>query len=103
MPAFPRLDLRTHPERLLAGVVLWHLLFWVLAPTLGYTMLPLDTLELLGWGQEWQWGYYKHPPLGAWLGEIALQLAGGRLAGLYVLAQLCLVATLVYVWRCARL
>ena len=93
----------THPHRLLVAVVLWHLSFWVLAPMLLYRMLPLDTLELLGWGHEWQWGYYKHPPLGPWLGEAVLQLAGGRLESMYVLAQLCLVATLVYVWRTARM
>lgn len=103
MTALPRLDTYAHPERLLAGVLLWHLSFWVLMPMLGYTMLPLDTLELLGWGQEWQWGYYKHPPLGAWLGEIALQLAGGHLEGLYLLAQVCLAITLIYVWHTARL
>jgi 4-amino-4-deoxy-L-arabinose transferase-like glycosyltransferase len=91
------------PGLLVAALAGWHLLFWVLAPWLGYRMLPLDTLELLGWGQEWQWGYYKHPPLGAWLGEAALQLAGGRLEALYLLAQLGLVATLVYVWKTARL
>jgi 4-amino-4-deoxy-L-arabinose transferase-like glycosyltransferase len=88
---------------MLAFVVVWHLTFWVIAPWLAYRMLPLDTLELLGWGQEWQWGYYKHPPLGAWLGELTLLLSGGRLESLYLLAQLCLVATLIYVWKTARM
>jgi hypothetical protein len=91
------------PERLLWALGVWHLLFWVLTPALGYAMLPLDTLELLGWGQEWQLGYYKHPPLGAWLGEAFLQLAGGRLASLYLLAQLCVLITLGYVYACGRL
>jgi 4-amino-4-deoxy-L-arabinose transferase-like glycosyltransferase len=88
---------------LLWALMAWHLLFWTLAPAFGYRMLPLDTLELLGWGQEWQWGYYKHPPLGAWLGEAALWLGGGRLEALYLLAQACIVLTLWYVWKCARL
>lgn len=96
-------DLYAHPERLLWLLAAWHLLFWVLAPMLTYRMLPLDTLELLGWGQQWQWGYYKHPPLGAWLGEIALQISGGRLSALYVLAQVCVLLTLYYVWKTARL
>jgi 4-amino-4-deoxy-L-arabinose transferase-like glycosyltransferase len=91
------------PQRLLWALGAWHLLFWVLAPTLGYAMLPLDTLELLGWGQEWQLGYYKHPPLGAWLGEAFLQLAGGSLSSLYLLAQLCVLITLGYVYACGRL
>src|SRR5688500_10307600 len=89
--------------RLLLFVAAWHLTFWVLAPLLAYRMLPLDALELLGWGQEWQWGYYKHPPLGPWLGEAAVALCGGRVEGLYLLAQLALLAALFYVWRSARL
>lgn len=90
-------------EWLLLVVLAWHLSVWVVAPALAYEMLPLDTLELLGWGQEWQLGYYKHPPLGAWLGEATLELAGGWLPSLYLLAQLVLVVTLVYVWKTARL
>lgn len=95
--------LARHPERLLFAVLAWHLAFWVLAPLLAYRMLPLDTLELLGWGQQWQWGYYKHPPLGAWLGEAVLQLSGGWLGSMYLLAQLVVVVALVYVWKTARL
>ena len=96
-------ELRPQAGILLAGVLAWHLTFWVIAPWLAYRMLPLDALELLGWGQEWQWGYYKHPPLGPWLGEAFLWLSGGRVESLYLLAQLALVATLIYVWATARL
>lgn len=95
------------PERLarmlLAAVLLWHLTFWVLMPATVYTMLPLDTLELLGWGQEWQWGYYKHPPLGAWLGEAWFVAWREAPASLYLLAQLAVLATFAYVWYSARL
>lgn len=103
LPAVDLSSVHARPERMLLALIAWHLTFWVLAPILCYRMLPLDTLELLGWGQEWQWGYYKHPPLGAWLGEIALQLSGGHPYGLYVLAQSCVVVTLIYVWRTARM
>ena len=96
-------DLKPRPQTLLISVLIWHLGFWVLAPCLAYRMLPLDTLELLGWGQEWQWGYYKHPPLGPWLGEAFLWLCGSRIESLYLLAQLTLAVALIYVWRCARL
>lgn len=88
---------------LLAAVAAWHLLAWALAPSLLYRSLPLDALELLGWGQEWQWGYYKHPPLAPWLGEAWLRLCGGRLESLYLLAQLGVLLAFGYVWRIARL
>lgn len=103
MPSDVSPDLTSRVRLLLPAVVLWHLLAWMLAPALVYTSLPLDTLELLGWGQEWQWGYYKHPPLAPWLGEIWLRLFAGRLESLYLLAQLCVLLTFYYVWRTARL
>jgi len=101
-PALGR-ALLEHPHILPLALIGWHLLFWVLAPLLAYGMAPLDAIELLGWGMEWQGGYYKHPPLGPWLGEIAFQLSGGRIGSLYVLAQLGMAATLAYVWLTARL
>ena len=96
-------SIEARPQRLLWMLAAWHLLFWVLAPTLGYRMLPLDTLELLGWGQTWQLGYYKHPPLGPWLGEAFLQLFGGNLESLYLLAQLGMLVCFAYVYASARL
>jgi 4-amino-4-deoxy-L-arabinose transferase-like glycosyltransferase len=94
--------IRRRPETLFAALIAWQLSFWVLAPILAYGMLPLDTLEAVAWGKEWQAGYYKHPPLGAWLAELAVQAGSGRLGALYGLAQLTLVLALVYVWLTAR-
>ncbi len=95
--------LAANPARILQALVVWQLSAWVLVPAFSYGMLPLDTLEAVAWGKEWQWGYYKHPPLGAWLAEIAVQLGGGRLEAVYLLAQLVLIGTLFYVWKIARL
>jgi len=95
--------LHAHPQRLLHALIAWQMSVWVLVPLLAYTMLPLDTLEAVLWGREWQWGYYKHPPLGAWLAEAAVRACGGWLGAVYILAQAVLVATLIYVWKTARL
>lgn len=94
--------IQARPETLLVVLIAWHLLFWALVPIATYAMLPLDSLELLGWGMEWQGGYYKHPPLGPWLGEIAYLAAGNRVEALYLLAQLGLALTLLYTWLTAR-
>ena len=66
-PASP--EARPRPGALLAAAGAWHLSVWVLLPLLVYRMLPLDALELLGWGQEWQWGYLQRlaqPRLRTW-------------------------------------
>ncbi|KGK42382.1 hypothetical protein LH51_07630 [Nitrincola sp. A-D6] len=76
---------------LLVNALLWTLLPWLVAYS-----LPLDVVEGLFWGQEWQWGYYKHPPLPAWLVQISwLALAD---LGPFLLSQLTLLVTLLFVW-----
>ena len=53
----------------LALLVLAHLLLWT---WVGYVSrsnfdAPGDMVEAYTWAQGWQWGYYKHPPLSAWV------------------------------------
>lgn len=75
--------------------VLWSFLPAVLAPS-----LPLDVVEGIIWGREWQLGYYKHPPLPSWLLDLFVRLLGHF--GPYVLSQLCIVATLIMVYQLGR-
>jgi 4-amino-4-deoxy-L-arabinose transferase-like glycosyltransferase len=68
-----------------------HVFLWTLAPLTSFSSPPLDVVENLSWGREWVLGTYKHPPLQAWLTEIAWQTAG--FMGVYALSPLCVVAT----------
>ena len=74
-----------------------YLLAWTFLPPLLASSFPLDVVESLTWGREWQWGYYKHPPLAPWALHL-FWLAFGR-AGPYLLSQLCIATTLWFVWR----
>ena len=58
-----------------------------------YPNLPLDLIEALIYGREWQLGYDKLPPLPWWLVEIAYRLVGHDFA-YYLLAQVAVVAAL---------
>ena len=71
---------------------LWSVLPAILAPS-----LPLDVVEGIIWGREWQLGYYKHPPLPSWLLDIFFHLFGH--VGPYLLSQLCIAATLFMVYQ----
>jgi 4-amino-4-deoxy-L-arabinose transferase-like glycosyltransferase len=55
--------------RLVVLFILAHTLVWTLVPTISRESGALwdDMLEAYAWGQEWQLGYYKHPPLYAWI------------------------------------
>ncbi len=79
---------------LVAGAL--YLLTWTLLPPLLISSFPLDVVESLSWGREWQWGYYKHPPLAPWLLHLSYRAFGA--AGPFLLSQLCIAATLWLVW-----
>lgn len=49
---------------LLAHVLLWT---WVGVSSRSNFDAPGDMVEAYAWSQGWQWGYYKHPPLSAWV------------------------------------
>lgn len=80
---------------------LYHLVAWTLLPLLCNTCLPLDSIEAVMWGSQWQWGYDKHPPLSAWAAELFTHLMGD--GGLYLLSQLCIVVAGLGIYRLGRL
>ena len=49
---------------------------WTALPALLYPNLPLDLIEALTYGREWQLGYDKLPPLPWWLVEVAYRPFG---------------------------
>lgn len=81
---------------------LGHVTVWTLVPALTQPNGPLDTMEMLYWGHEWQWGYYKHPPLPAWLAQSASVLSGNAIWPTYLLSQLCILACLWAAWQLLR-
>jgi 4-amino-4-deoxy-L-arabinose transferase-like glycosyltransferase len=89
------------PGRAFAVILALHALVWTVLPTLLYPNLPLDLIEALMYGREWQLGYDKLPPLPWWLVDIADRIAGHDFA-YYLLAQLAVVAALALVYRTAK-
>jgi hypothetical protein len=89
------------PGRAFAAFLGLHAAVWTALPTLLYPNLPLDLIEALIYGREWQLGYDKLPPLPWWLVEIADRLVGHDFA-YYLLAQAAVLAALGVVWLAAR-
>ncbi|MDB5452210.1 MAG: hypothetical protein JWO33_788, partial [Caulobacteraceae bacterium] len=90
------------PERILRYVLFLQLLLWAAIPAFTYASAPLDVVENIGWGREWQLGYYKHPPLQAWLTYGAWLPGGGHAWPIYVLSQVCVVLTQLGLFALAR-
>ena len=81
---------------LVAGFLVLHVLIWWLLPALLQHNLPLDVIEQLAWGREWQIVYFKHPPLPAWIVESVAVVSGRWPPALYLAGRWHLR------WRCSR-
>lgn len=88
--------------RILSFILLGHLALWTLLPSVLHPNLPLDSVEMYSWGQHWELGYHKHPPLPAWIASGVAHVAPGAAWPIYLAVQVCIVACLWAAWRLGR-
>ena len=60
---------------------------------------PTDSIEQWTWSHALAWGYYKHPPLPAWLLWLANRVFGASLATVTLLGAATTVAAFGLFWR----
>ena len=76
-----------------------HLIFWTLIPTLTNHNLPLDTIEHLAWGSNFDWGFNKHPPMVAFVLEFFYLIFGSQDWAYYLLSQIFVIISFYYVFK----
>lgn len=79
-----------------------HLLLWTLIPWLVSPNAPLDVIEGYGWGNEWVIGTYKHPPMQAWLLQVAALITGKASWAHLLLSQVAIVIAFWAIWQTGR-
>jgi 4-amino-4-deoxy-L-arabinose transferase-like glycosyltransferase len=89
------------PRRVFLAFLVLHALLWTALPTLLYPNLPLDLIEALTYGREWQLGYDKLPPLPWWLVEIVYRTIGHDV-GYYLLAQIAVTVAFAFIFIMAQ-
>ena len=94
--------IRARPRLVVWLVVLLQAALWLLVSTLFYRSPPGDLATVLAFGREYQVGTDLGPPLAFWLADIAFRAAGNHMFGVYLLAQLCSVATFWILYLLAR-
>jgi hypothetical protein len=102
---FTSLDIeliRARPRLVVWLVVLLQAGLWLCLPLLLYRSPPGDVAMVLAYGREYQVGTDLGPPLAFWLGDIAFRAVGNHMFGVYLLAQLCAVATFWTLYLLAR-
>ena len=70
---------------LFVHVLLWT---WVGVSSRSNFDAPGDMVEAYAWSQGWQWGYYKHPPLSAWIAGLWFSVVPASQLGYSLLAAL---------------
>jgi dolichyl-phosphate-mannose-protein mannosyltransferase len=94
--------IRARPRLMLWIVVLFQAALWLIVPLMIYRSPPGDLATVLAYGREYQVGTDLGPPLAFWLSDIAFRMAGNHIFGVYVLAQLCFIATFQALYLLAR-
>src|SRR3977135_1924946 len=85
--------IRARPRLVVWLAVLFQAALWLILPLVLYPSPPGDIATWLAYGREYQVGTDLGPPLAFWLADIAFRLAGNHIFGVYLLAQLCFIAT----------
>jgi len=94
--------IRARPRLVVLIVVLAQAALWFLVSLVFYRSPPGDLAAVLAFGREYQVGTDLGPPLAFWLADIAFRAAGNHLFGVYLLAELCAVATFWALYLLAR-
>jgi 4-amino-4-deoxy-L-arabinose transferase-like glycosyltransferase len=90
---------RLPPARVFWNFLALHVLIWTLLPALLQHNLPLDVIEQLAWGREWQIVYFKHPPLPAWIVESVAVVSVRWPPAQYLIGPTCSALALFAIWR----
>jgi Dolichyl-phosphate-mannose-protein mannosyltransferase len=94
--------IRARPRLVVCIAVLAQAALWLFVPLLIYRSPPGDVATVLAFGREYQVGTDLGPPLAFWLADIAFRAAGNHVVGVYLLAQICAVATFLAFYQLAR-
>src|SRR3984957_47903 len=88
---------------LVTGFAIAHALLWtaILTKLKAAQDIHMDVAESFAWGQRFQWGYGKHPPLAAWIAGLWFKIFPVADWSTYALAMTTLGVGLVICWRIA--
>src|ERR1700692_3860381 len=92
--------LRSRPRLVFWLAALAQAALWVIVPMVFYAAPPGELAQLLAIAHELSLHDNVRPPLAYWLAEIAFRIAG--LFGVYLLSQICVIATLWCVFALGR-
>ena len=94
--------IRARPRLVVWIVVLFQAALWLFVALVLYRSPPGNLATVLAYGREYQVGTEFGPPLAFWLADIVYRAAGNHMIGVYVLAELCGIATFITLYHLGR-
>ncbi len=94
---------RYNYSTLFYSFVILHLFIWVTIPSYTNNNLPLDTIEALAWGNDFEWGNNKHPPLSALMVEIFFFFFKKNDFAYYLLSQLLILTNFIFIFEIGKI
>jgi 4-amino-4-deoxy-L-arabinose transferase-like glycosyltransferase len=94
--------IRARPVLVFWLVALGQAALWLILPGVLYSSPPGDVALNLAYGREYLLGSVLGPPLSFWLADIAFRAAGNSILGVFLLSQVCTVASLWAIFRLGR-
>lgn len=90
------------PAALVGLLLVLQMAAWTLAPGLTHSSPPLDVVESYMWGREWVIATFKHPSMPGWALETSHLLTGTYGWPAYVVSQIFICTTFVFVFLLGR-
>ena len=90
------------PGLCLACFLIVFVIVWTVQCVLQKNILGLDSVESVCWGAKLQLGYFKHPPLAAWIAFFAAKATGWSDWIQYSLDLSCTAAGVWFIYLLAR-
>lgn len=91
------------PEGMIVGAVLaLHVFAWTTFATLSHAVVHHDMTEAFAWGQEWQPGYFKHPPFFGWMAAAWFLVFPRQSWAFFLLSEFNAALGLAGAWAIAR-
>ncbi len=96
--SLPGNDTRGRAGMALLALMLAQLTIWLVFPLLGHQSPPLDAIEMHTWAALPQMGYFKHPPLPAWVVWASEAVLGRQPLALFLPSALSVALCTLALW-----
>ena len=81
---------------IIINAILWSLLQSV------RSVMSIDSMEAISWGELISFGTNKHPPLTGWLAAPFYNLSGHHDIAIYILGQICILVGFIYIYKLSK-